>query len=108
MIRAEIHDASLGRGVTGLAGSRAGSRECRGPGVANPEFRGPDVANQGCCDPNAGIQEFRGQGAEIQECWDERLQGVATYLGRLQGQEAQCQGWDQLLVGKLDPPQDLL
>lgn len=75
----EIHDASLGRGVTGLAGSRAGSRECRGPGVANPEFRGPDVANQGCCDPNAGIQEFRGQGAEIQECWDERLQGVATY-----------------------------
>ena len=68
----EIHDASLGRGVTGLAGSRAGSRECRGPGVAN----------QGCCDPNAGIQEFRGQGAEIQECWDERLQGVATYYNR--------------------------
>ena len=78
----EIHDVSLGRGVTGLVGIHAENQGCCAPNVGTQGFRGPNVGIQEFHDPNVGTQGFHDPGVEIQGCWDGRLQDGATCYNR--------------------------
>ena len=77
----EIHDVSQGHGVSGLE-IRAENPGCCDPNVATRASRGPNAGTQGSRDLDVGTQVFHDQGVGTQECWDGRLQGVATYYCR--------------------------